>query len=243
MAYLKDKGRINGHVEAVFCDTGWEHEETYKFVQYVNDTIYPVTTIRTDKYDGFPGLVEKRGFPSRIRKFCTQELKVFPFQTYIDKYPTSRVINVQGIRRDESAKRSSRQNLEVDPGGYLIWNPILNWTEQMVFDFIRDAGFEVNPLYAKGAKRVGCWPCIFSNKDEIYQVYKENHSNLDIIRRLEQKHSITKGIKVGMFYRNREVCQIDEVIEWSKTKYGGKELRDEEIEPEATICEGEGFCE
>lgn len=38
-------------------------------------------------------------------------------------------------------------------------NPIVDWTEQDVWDFLRHYGCESNPLYQCGLKRIGCVGC------------------------------------------------------------------------------------
>ena len=43
--------------------------------------------------------------------------------------------------------------------GIMFRLPILNWSSQDVFDLLGD---EVNPLYAQGFDRVGCFPCLAS---------------------------------------------------------------------------------
>lgn len=44
------------NMSAVFADTGNEHELTYEYVQYLNDNVFPIRTVRAD----FTGLIEKR---------------------------------------------------------------------------------------------------------------------------------------------------------------------------------------
>jgi 3'-phosphoadenosine 5'-phosphosulfate sulfotransferase (PAPS reductase)/FAD synthetase len=36
------------NLEAVFADTGHEHPQTYEYVQYLNDTVFPIRTIKAD---------------------------------------------------------------------------------------------------------------------------------------------------------------------------------------------------
>jgi 3'-phosphoadenosine 5'-phosphosulfate sulfotransferase (PAPS reductase)/FAD synthetase len=36
------------NMQAVFADTGHEHAQTYEYVQYLNDTVHPIRTIRAD---------------------------------------------------------------------------------------------------------------------------------------------------------------------------------------------------
>lgn len=95
------------NIEAVFCDTGWEHELTYQHVaEVVEKTGIKLTTVKSSKYNGFVDLAKKRGrFPSAMARFCTEELKTKPMIDFILDQKDNLLI-VQGIRKDESNARS-----------------------------------------------------------------------------------------------------------------------------------------
>lgn len=40
--------RQTENLQAVFADTGHEHEQTYEYVQYLNDNVFPIRTIKAD---------------------------------------------------------------------------------------------------------------------------------------------------------------------------------------------------
>ena len=67
-----------GNLIAVFCDTGWEHPDTYK---HVNDVCLQMgvrlITLKS-KYDFVSLAVHKKRFPSTNARFCTSELKMKP---------------------------------------------------------------------------------------------------------------------------------------------------------------------
>lgn len=80
----------------VFADTGWEHPWT---VEYVHETLQKrlghIDVVSSQK-GGFADLCRQRGmFPSRLRRFCTQELKVFPIREYLAELDDP--INAVGI--------------------------------------------------------------------------------------------------------------------------------------------------
>lgn len=95
-------------ITAVFCDTGWEHEVTYKHIQdTINILKVPLITLKSKKYDGFIDLAKKKGrFPSTKAKFCTEELKVKPMIDFILDECNDNVTIIQGIRADESKNRN-----------------------------------------------------------------------------------------------------------------------------------------
>jgi len=71
--------------ERVFMDTGWESAITYDYLRGpLTDKLGPITEIRGDL--DFVQLVEKKGlFPSRVMRFCTEELKVRPVQRWLER--------------------------------------------------------------------------------------------------------------------------------------------------------------
>lgn len=95
------------NVEAVFCDTGWEHKETYRHVKAISESLgVRLITLKSKKYDGFVDMALKKGrFPSTKARFCTEELKVKPMIDYVLNQTVNLLI-FQGIRSDESKSRS-----------------------------------------------------------------------------------------------------------------------------------------
>ena len=72
-------------IEAVFCDTGWEHPETYQHISDVCKQLdVKLVVLRSKKYTDFVDMSIKRSrFPSSQRRFCTSELKIKPMIDYI----------------------------------------------------------------------------------------------------------------------------------------------------------------
>lgn len=60
-----------------------------------------------------------------------------------------------------------------------VVNPIIDWTDEDVWAFIKDRNIPYNPLYDMGFKRVGCIGCPLQNREqrrlqfEIWPKYKE----------------------------------------------------------------------
>lgn len=84
-----------GNLTAVFCDTGWEHPDTYK---HVNDVCLQMgvrlITLKS-KYDFVSLAVHKKRFPSTNARFCTSELKMKPMIDYVLSLKESCII-IQG---------------------------------------------------------------------------------------------------------------------------------------------------
>lgn len=185
-------------IEAVFCDTGWEHPDTYQHITDVCSQMgVKLTTLRS-KYD-FVSLAEyKKRFPSTKTRFCTEELKMKPMIDYILSLKESCII-IQGIRAGESTARAAMDEQCMYFKGYFqpnkngrkesyrgkevrewcsrydasVVRPIFRWTAQKVIDCILYAGQKPNPLYYRGFSRVGCFPCIMCRQVEVRELMKD----------------------------------------------------------------------
>lgn len=98
-------------VEAVFCDTQWEHSLLYPFINEVTEKLGVKLVILRSQYSFIELAKKKNRFPSTKAKFCTEKLKVEPMIDYvIEKLKTENyIIVVQGIRKDESKNRSKME--------------------------------------------------------------------------------------------------------------------------------------
>ena len=187
----------NKNLIACFCDTGWEHTDTYVHIESVCQQLgVELITLKSQKYTDFVDMaIKKTRFPSTMARFCTSELKVIPMIDYILSQDNSFII-IQGIRARESAARASYDtecsyfkeyfNNEIK-GLYhkravLDWckthdasvlRPIFHWTAQEVIDYILTNGQRPNPLYERGFARVGCFPCVMCRKREIQLISKD----------------------------------------------------------------------
>lgn len=178
---------------ALFCDTGWEHQETYDYIEHINQTFLggELVTLRSAKYAGFADLAISRKMVPGVRsRFCTQELKLFPLFAYYEQQDDE-VTSYVGIRQDESRARSLIQKDTIwndDGGGYWTKYPLLRWTAEDCFNLIKKHGLAPNPLYLRGAGRVGCYPCIMTSHKEMRAFIKTDKEGLRArIQDLENK--------------------------------------------------------
>ena len=226
------------NVEAVFCDTGWEHPITVQFVEDVcNQLGVHLTVIRKMKGDQaltFEKLCEgMKVFPVASRRACTAVLKIEPMIDWILEQDDNLLV-IQGIRGKESASRSKMarecmyfaEYFEETSGGRKyrknavkewckthdasLWRPIFDWTAQQVIDYILDAGLQPNPLYKRGAARVGCYPCIMARQSEVKMVAHDKEM-MERLVNLEHKINRKKRTKpAGFFFKrlhSRKVLQ------------------------------------
>lgn len=177
----------------IFADTVWENAALYRYLrEQLEPVIGPIETVKTDKYEGFIDLVMRKGlFPSRVMRFCTEELKVLPILKFINKLAeteTREIINVVGIRKHESKTRSTMKEWEFQKDfDCWTWRPIIDWHKADVMAIHDEHGLDINPTYHLGASRVGCWPCIHARKAELALVARVDPGRIDEIEDMERR--------------------------------------------------------
>lgn len=107
--------------EVVFCDTGWESDDTYRFlIEFEAALQQPVYYLRSKEYQGIVDLAKKRHrFPSLKARFCTEELKIKPMIDYLLDEVKEDAIVYQGIRHEESRNRAGMSRTDDYFKGYL----------------------------------------------------------------------------------------------------------------------------
>ena len=152
--------------------------------------------------------------------FCTQKLKLDPVQKYFETLDIEPVSAV-GIRAQESFSRSQNPMWEYSSEMKCdVWRPILDFSEEDVIELTKRHNCRPNPLYLLGAKRVGCWPCIFASKSDIRLLHKEDQERIDLISDLEVEltnkwKSTDQGKKpITWFYRNQPI-PIQKAVDWA----------------------------
>ena len=235
--HLLENGFSKSDFDRVFIDTGWESPITYEYLNRLEGLIGSITRIKKEipipeehkefclhieSLLGFESpfvrrLLKYLHFSRGNQKWCTGVLKVEPLREYFYQMEDE-PINVVGIRKEESAKRSALEEWEYAKHfDCYVWRPIINWREQDVINIHHRFGLVPNPLYLSGnMPRVGCWPCINANKHSIANI---DEDRIRIVEKLEKYVCEKTNRKASFFYYKT----IREAIEWSKTSYGGKQ--------------------
>lgn len=213
-------------IEAIFCDTKWEHPCT---VQHVEDITRQmgIPLIKLERAGGFQRLCkEANNFPTPLHRFCTYKLKVLPMVEYILKQDCN-FIMIQGIRAGESEARARMEpecmyfREYFEPGhpnlkhkrevkkwceshDASVLRPVFTWTAQQVIDYILEHGQQPNPLYRRGASRVGCFPCVMSRLAEIKIVAQDKPMRQRLLN-LEEEVNKNDRDKYATFFKSRTI--------------------------------------
>jgi 3'-phosphoadenosine 5'-phosphosulfate sulfotransferase (PAPS reductase)/FAD synthetase len=226
---------------AVFADTQWEAQETYDYLDLLRTRVCPSEVVAAP--GGMVGKMRARaGFASRRQRWCTRELKIEPLRAHHDQLSAETgldTVSAVGIRAAESDARAQMPVWDDsdDWGGY-VWRPLLDWKVEDVLAIHHRHGVPVNPLYRRGHNRVGCYPCVFSSKEEIRLIALHAPKRIREIAVLE--HELTAERRVrnaerpGRYAHARATFflsfdrggpkAIREVVAWSQTERGGRQL-------------------
>lgn len=114
---------------------------------------YPHTQILRPKLT-FYQLVEKKGLPTRLNRYCCERLK---------EYGSVGKNVFEGVRSAESRKRQGRDYIQCDTrkwqkGAQHIY-PIYDWSDEDVYEYIYKYDIQLAPHYSTGACRLGCVGC------------------------------------------------------------------------------------
>jgi len=90
------------------------------------------------------------------RKLCCHVRKIKPLlraTRNLDAWIT-------GLRHEQAVTRKNLKLVEWDNINKLVKiNPLIDWTEQQVWDYVNRYNVPVNPLHKKGFASIGCQPC------------------------------------------------------------------------------------
>lgn len=155
------------NIEFVFTDTKAEPESCYETLANVED----MTGVKIKRLQPTKGLFELidqyNGFlPNSKARWCTRELKVAPVIQHMKNHASvQKVINLAGIRFDESNRDGISFQYSMDNGTAAFPFVDLGITRHMVFDILnRSVGIPSTYIYRS---RSGCYSCFFQRNQEI----------------------------------------------------------------------------
>lgn len=246
------------HVKADFSGR-FEHRRNYILSKW------PEKGVPADRCERAAALLQPSGnpyldlcmlkgrFPSRMRQFCTRELKVIPITEYalwfVDHLGAD-VWSWQGVRRNESSERVNAKGFEDLSGGIYAFRPIAGWTAQQTVDFVRLHGVPLNPLYRLGQGRVGCMPCINTNKAALAEISRRFPGHIERIAEWERIVADVSRHGGASFFpapddgrgalRGRNIVDY---VRWAQTLRGGR-VHDPQWDEAAPACASSyGLCE
>ena len=144
-------------IDVVFLDTGYHFAETLETRDRVQKR-YPVR-VRTMLPQQSVAQQDATFGPAlhgRDPDACCSLRKVEPLRRALQPYSAW----ASGLRRDESESRRDVGVVEWDHKRTMVkLNPLANWTQAQVDEYVIAHDVEVNPLIYDGYPSIGCAPC------------------------------------------------------------------------------------
>ena len=142
-------------------DTGRLHADTLNVLSAIRERYgYEVQVFRPDPA-AVSDYIESFGRDAfyesvELRKRCCHIRKVEPLERAL----AGKEAWITGQRREQTATRAGLQVEDYDAArGIVKLNPLADWTETEVWDYIRERDVPYNVLHDQGYRSIGCAPC------------------------------------------------------------------------------------
>ncbi len=148
-------------VKIFTLDTGRLYQETYDLLAITRKKY----DLDIDIYFPDPARVEEMVNAKGVnlfyesienRRLCCHIRKIEPLTRAL----AGMEVWITGMRKEQSVTRSGASLIEWDPVLKIIKvNPLIQWSNEMVWQYIHDHKIPVNELHLKGYPSIGCLPC------------------------------------------------------------------------------------
>jgi len=148
-------------IDIFSIDTGRLHEETYEVLEKLQRRYKRKIRVVYPDAQALEKLVADQGVNGfyhslEARLACCHVRKVEPFKRAIAGYSAW----ITGVRREQSATRAQAVPTEWDgENGLYKVSPLLDWTEEQVWQYIRARKLPYNSLHDRQFPSIGCSPC------------------------------------------------------------------------------------
>lgn len=205
----------------------WTTIDPPEVIHFIREEYPDVIIERPD--ETFWQLCYRHGIlPTQYKRFCCRELK---------ESKDSHCVTITGVRAAESPKRKIRQEVEIQTRrrhpdyirgtldqfnmyrethvdcimgkDKLIVNPIIDWTEQDVWEFLHYMDLPSCELYDRGYNRVGCLFCPMASRRSLHMMEKDypkyREAFIRLIHRIREKRLQNGGYDIYQTLTDEEV--------------------------------------
>lgn len=205
----------------------WTTIDPPEVIHFIREQYPDVIIERPD--ETFWQLCYRHGIlPTQYKRFCCRELK---------ESKDSHCVTITGVRAAESPKRKIRQEVEIQTRrrhpdyirgtldqfnmyrethvdcimgkDKLIVNPIIDWTEQDVWEFLHYMDLPSCELYDRGYNRVGCLFCPMASRRSLHMMEKDypkyRKAFIRLIHRIREKRLQNGGYDIYQTLTDEEV--------------------------------------
>lgn len=154
--------KINPKARIFTLDTGRLHQETYDVMDEIRKKYNVNIEVMFPDQNEVEQMVRVNGlnlFYDSVgnRKLCCGIRKVHPLNRILSTLDGW----ITGLRADQTEVRSNANKIEFDEqhNSIIKINPIIDWTWEQTWDYIKKHDIPYNKLHDKGFTSIGCEPC------------------------------------------------------------------------------------
>ncbi len=154
--------KVNPNVDIFYIDTGVLFKETYELKEKL-ESFYNMKFKRFSTQIGLnqQGELYGKELWNRDPNLCCNIRKVMPLKKALSSYD----VWITGIRKSQTEMRQLSHTIEYDDRYNVSKiNPLINWTHDEVWAYIKEHNLPYNELHEKGYPSLGCTHCTTSVK-------------------------------------------------------------------------------
>jgi phosphoadenosine phosphosulfate reductase len=200
---------------------------------------YPDVIMERPEINFYKLIEKKKSLPLMHSRYCCH---------YLKEQAGAGSVTIIGVRRQESIRRSKRNEIELQGNKYsnsldqfnidtqngvlcingkdkILLLPILTWTHSDVWKFIRDRRIEYCSLYDHGYHRIGCMFCPMASV-KIKRLDRKNYPGVE----KQIKKSIKTIVDANDYGKDNLNSNVDDIFNWwisndSVEKYKARKLQ------------------
>lgn len=173
---------------------------------------------------------ERFMWPDMARRWCTSDQKTAQVKKLMTKLVREkglprrvRILNVLGIRADESPKRAKMAAFSKDEATNLTkrdvdrWYPIHEWSADQVWAYIRSHELEYHPAYDLGMPRLSCVFCVFASEAALTLAAQHNPELGAEYARIEIKlgHKFRRDLSIADVVEKAASTTVTTINDWA----------------------------
>jgi hypothetical protein len=215
---------------AIFCDTGSEHKEMYKRLDYVEQMlkeyhegdfemvrIKPTKKYKGKEYNSLTNFILAANyFPSARRRFCTVDFKIKPIDDYLSKFESVELfIGLNADEKDRTGNHLKGKNITYR-------YPLIedDFDRQYCLDLLEI--YNLHPNFPPYMNRGGCKFCFFKSKKEYRAMV---HLAPDEIKEVAEIENSIQDNRGKFFRIKNDMPKIEDFIKIEENNLFGNNSR------------------
>lgn len=147
---------IDNTIPIYFINTGYLFPET---ITYKDNLVRLLNLNVIDLKPQVPKILQRDANGNLLftsdPDYCCYLNKIQPLDPILADYD----VWINGVRADQSKVRAELFEEDFAPHNVIRFHPMLDWTKQMIYQYIREHNLLRHPLDEKGYVSIGCEPC------------------------------------------------------------------------------------